>query len=182
MPSAQVFADRFHVMKQVNKELDTQRKHQNREAEKNKEQPKFEEILAGLTKSKYALLKNELDLNEQQKVKLEQVKLVSPVLGKMHKLKEEFREIFETSNDWLEGLFNLGSWLVSATDYFPEICQTIRRWLDEIIAYFDNRTTNGVVEGINNKLKLIKRSGYGFINFENFKHQMFASVVLQLLA
>jgi transposase len=37
----------------------------------------------------------------------------------------------------------------------------IIRWLDEIIAYFDNRTTSGVVEGINNKLKLIKRSAYG---------------------
>lgn len=169
MPSAQVVADRFHVMKQVNNELDTQRKQQNREAAQNKKQPKFEKILAGLTKSKYALLKNEVDLNEQQKVKLEQVKLVSPVIGKMHELKEEFREIFERSNDWLEGLFNLGSWLVSATNYFPESCQTIRRWLDEIIAYFDNRTTNGVVEGINNKLKLIKRSGYGFRNFENFK-------------
>ena len=33
----------------------------------------------------------------------------------------------------------------------------------------ENRTTNGVVEGINNKLKLIKRSGYGFRNFDNFK-------------
>ncbi|WP_445304725.1 transposase [Microcoleus sp. Pol7_A1] len=26
-----------------------------------------------------------------------------------------------------------------------------------------------MVEGINNKLKLIKRSGYGFINFKNFQ-------------
>ncbi|MEM6403237.1 MAG: transposase, partial [Cyanobacteria bacterium P01_D01_bin.116] len=26
-----------------------------------------------------------------------------------------------------------------------------------------------VVEGINNKLKLIKRSGYGFRNFDNFR-------------
>jgi transposase len=169
MPSAQVVADRFHVMKQVNKELDTQRKQQNREAAQQKEQPNFAEILGGLTKSKYALLKNELNLNEQQKNKLEQVKLVSPVLGKMHELKEELRKVFERSNDWLSGLFNLGSWLVSATDYFPESCQTIWRWLDEIIAYFDNRTTNGVVEGINNKLKLIKRSGYGFRNFENFR-------------
>jgi len=41
--------------------------------------------------------------------------------------------------------------------------------VDEIIAYFDNRTTNGVVEGINNKLKLIKRSAYGFRNFDNFR-------------
>jgi transposase len=35
--------------------------------------------------------------------------------------------------------------------------------------YFENRTTSGVVEGINNKLKLIKRSGYGFRNFGNFQ-------------
>ncbi len=47
--------------------------------------------------------------------------------------------------------------------------KTIIRWIDEIIAYFDNRTTSGVVEGINNKLKLIKRSGYGFRNFNNFR-------------
>jgi transposase len=43
-----------------------------------------------------------------------------------------------------------------------------RLGIDEIIAYFDNRTTSGVVEGINNKLKLIKRSAYGFRNFDNF--------------
>ncbi len=29
-------------------------------------------------------------------------------------------------------------------------------------------TTQGVVEGINNKLKLIKRKAYGFRNFDNF--------------
>ena len=44
-----------------------------------------------------------------------------------------------------------------------------RLGIDEIIAYFDNRTTSGVVEGINNKLKLIKRSAYGFRNFDNFR-------------
>ena len=38
-------------------------------------------------------------------------------------------------------------------------------------ADFDNRTTSGVVEGINNKLKLIKRSAYGFTNFENFRNR-----------
>jgi predicted nucleotidyltransferase len=37
-----------------------------------------------------------------------------------------------------------------------------------VIGYFDNGTTSGVVEGINNRLKLIKRLGYGFRNFENF--------------
>jgi transposase len=42
----------------------------------------------------------------------------------------------------------------------------MRRWIDEITAYFDNQTTQGTVEGINNKLKVIKRRGYGFRNFK----------------
>lgn len=31
-----------------------------------------------------------------------------------------------------------------------------RRWIGQIIPYFDQRTSQGCVEGINNKLKLIK--------------------------
>jgi transposase len=87
----------------------------------------------------------------------------------MHELKEELRKIFEEKNDWLKALFKLGKWLRKAVNCFPEACQTIQRWLDEILAYFDNRTTNGMVEGINNKLKLIKRAAYGFRNFQNFR-------------
>ena len=87
----------------------------------------------------------------------------------MHELKEKIRIIFNETNDWLIGLFKLGIWLLRAKKFFPVSQQTIIRWLDEIFAYFDNNATSGVVEGINNKLKLIKRSGYGFINFDNFR-------------
>lgn len=118
---------------------------------------------------KYVLLKNESDLSENQKVKLIQVKNVSPTLKRMHELKEKFRRIFAQTQHWLAGLFHLGGWLKDAKNYFPDSHKTIIRWLDEIIAYFDNRTTSGVVEGINNKLKLIKRSAYGFRNFENYR-------------
>lgn len=60
-------------------------------------------------------------------------------------------------------------WLAKAKNYFPKSNNTIIRWFAEIIPYFDNRMTSGAVEGINNKLKLIKRSAYGFRNFENFR-------------
>lgn len=56
MPSAQVVADRFHVIKQVNDELDRQRKQEKRQAEKEQNKSK---LFACLNKSKYALLKNE---------------------------------------------------------------------------------------------------------------------------
>ncbi|NJR46828.1 MAG: transposase, partial [Hyellaceae cyanobacterium CSU_1_1] len=63
-------------------------------------------------------------------------------------------------------------WLIEAGEYYPKSKKTIVRWLGEIIPYFDERISNGVVEGINNKLKLIKRSAYGFRNFDNFRDRV----------
>ena len=176
MPNAQVVADRFHVMVQINQELDKQRKQERLKAENLLKTARSElgkvnseKVLAGLKKSKYVLLKNQKDLNEQQSQKLAEVKEVSPLLKKMHEFKEKIRQIFEETNDWLVGLWQLGKWLDEVQNYFPNSHKTMIRWLDEIIAYFDQRTTSGVVEGINNKLKLIKRSAYGFRNFKNFQ-------------
>ena len=178
IPNVQVIADRFHVAVQVNKELDTQRKREKVQAtnlEKNtklsSKKAECKQLLEGLNKSKYPLLKNEQDLNEKQKIKLMQVKTVCPTLKIMHELKEDFRQIFEKTTNWLKALLKLGQWHKKAQKYFPNSGKTIIRWLDEIIAYFDNRTTSGVVEGINNKLKLIKRSAYGFRNFDNYKNR-----------
>jgi transposase len=179
MPNAQVVADRFHVMVQVNKELDTERKREIRqiiEASKKtksvKKMADYQERLDGINDSKYSLLKNEERLNEKQKLKLISLTKVCPKIAKMHKLKEKFREIFENKKtNWFRGLLRIGVWQKRAKEYFPDSVKTITNWLDEIIAYFDNRTTSGVVEGINNKLKLIKRSAYGFRNFENYKNR-----------
>lgn len=176
MPNAQVIADRFHVMTQINKELDIVRKKEKRKIEElintaklPSKKAKYEKILSGLKNSKYPLLKNEDSLNEKQAQKLIEVKNVSPLIKEMHELKEKIIKIFNRTNDWYTAVFKIGMWLSIAKKYFPKSSNTIIRWLDEIIGYFDNRTTSGVVEGINNKLKLIKRSGYGFRNFENFR-------------
>ncbi|OKH54122.1 ISL3 family transposase [Calothrix sp. HK-06] len=176
IPNAQVVADRFHVMVQVNKELDTQRKQEKRQIEEiiklvttSDEKSKNEKILEALKNSKYALLKNELNLNDEQKNKLIQLKAVCPTLKVMHELKEKLRTIFNKTKHWYPAVFKLGMWLSKAKTYFPKSNNTFIRWFDEIIAYFDNGTTSGTVEGINNKIKLIKRSAYGFKNFENFR-------------
>ena len=168
MPNAQVVADRFHVMVQINKELDTQRKRErrqvidlNKKSKLSKKAAKNKKVLEGINDSKYSLLKNEENLNDKQNIKLMEVKKVCPNLAKMHKLKEKFRQIFENKKtNWLRGLLRIGIWQKRAEQYFPDSVKTITNWLDEIIAYFDHRTTSGVVEGINNKLKLIKRSAY----------------------
>lgn len=169
MPNANVTADRFHVMKQVNDELDTMRKAEKKAAMSLDNKSEQERILQALNKSKYVLIKNEDSLNEKQREKLKSLQEVSPNLAKMHALKEQFRDIFETTKSWGDSITKLLDWMYDALSYFPKSLGTIVRWFGEIVGYFDGKTTSGTVEGINNKLKLIKRLGYGFRNFSNFR-------------
>jgi transposase len=91
------------------------------------------------------------------------------MLARTYELKEQERTIFNQAKDWGDGTLKLLDWLAEADSLFQNSTKTIKRWLGEIVGYFERGTTNGVVEGINNKLKLIKRSGFGFRNFDNFE-------------
>jgi transposase len=172
IPKAQVVADRFHVMKQINEELDSRRKSEKRRIEKIKNSSKRKQELEGITHSKYPLLKKKENLSDNEKEKLEEVRKVAPELMKMYEEKEKLREIFDSNITRDEAFDKMVEWTESSHKYFPKSCQTIKRWIDEILSYFDNRTTQGVVEGINQKIKLIKRRAYGLTNFDNFRRRV----------
>jgi transposase len=104
IPNATIVADRFHVTKLLNEELDEQRKAEKQAAKKIRKKEERERVLNGLTGSKYALLKNKKDLNEKQAAKLEEVCEVSPTLAEMHRLKEDFRDIFDKFESWTDGV------------------------------------------------------------------------------
>jgi transposase len=154
-PNARIVTDRFHVMKAVNEELDKIRK-----------QTQFKIKIKG---AKWLLLKNQKDLKEEELEKLEMVLKQSNHLRKADEYKESFREIYEEVKDREEGSLKFTEWLGKAKDVYTEVIGTIHRHFDTICNYFLNRTTNGAMEGINNRLKLIKRQAYGFINFENMR-------------
>lgn len=172
LPNAQVVADRFHVMKQINQELDERRKQEKRAAVKIKNRKEREEKLAVLTHSKYPLLKKKESLNEEEKAKIHSLQKVTPELGEMYRNKEAIRDIFESHITSDEALYKFLEWTETAYKLFPKTCRTISRWIDEILAYFDHRTTQGIVEGINQKIKLIKRRAYGLTNFNNFRRRI----------
>jgi transposase len=168
MPQAEIVADRFHVMKVVNEELNQARNAFQRQPDNLPADVSPEAAKAALKNSKYALLKPEEKLTERQIEKLAEVKAVAPKLALMHQSKEAFRALFRLK-DSTQALLDLLDWMATAQSRFPQAVATISRWFGEILQYFEHRTTNGVVEGINNRLKLIKRSGYGFRNFERFR-------------
>jgi len=169
LPNAEVVADRFHVMKIVNQDLNAARNALRKANEENSNEVERNRIKAALKQSKYALLKPEENLTQKQKDQLEEIREVLPSLAQMHQQKEAFRAIFERAENWGDGALKLLDWLAETQGTFKESVGTICRWFGEVAGYFENQTTSGAVEGINNKLKLIKRSGYGFRNFDNFQ-------------
>lgn len=157
-PNAKLVIDRFHVMKAVNKDLNKLRRG------------------IGITDrgSKYLLLSNRINIEQDQIEKLEIVLKKSECLRIAYEMKEEFREIYETNMTVTVAQTDFKNWLNYAKIFFQESASTIVNHFEGICNYFLNRTTSGVMEGINNRIKLIMRQGYGFSNFDNFRERVLA--------
>ena len=56
---------------------------------------------------------------------------------------------------------------------FDKFINTLGRWWQEIINYFVNRDNSGFVEGLNNKLKVLKRRCYGLFNLKHLFQRIF---------
>lgn len=157
-PNAKIVTDRFHVMKPLIQEL-------NKIAS--------QVGIKGFDK-KSLLLRNQSDLNPKQLEELNKLLSQSRRLKKAYEYKEEFREIYETSETVDSGKSRLNKWLDIASEVYGQVITTIRNHLDSICNYFLSKASSGVMEGINNKIKLIKRQAYGFTNFENFRLRLLA--------
>jgi transposase len=159
LPNAHITVDRFHVAKAVNEEL---------KKLKNQEKKKHPEVIKD---AHYPLLKNQEDLTDTQQEKLDQVYETCPTLKMAHRLKECLRHIFEYDSTKEKAIQRFQKWshIAEREQLFPTFRKTLYRWMDKIANYFHQRTTSGMVEGINNKIKLIKRRAFGFRNFGNFR-------------
>jgi transposase len=163
LPNARAVADRFHVMQNLNKALDSCRKQAKRESSD-------KEIWKD---AKYAVLKNREDLTEEQADILNRVLGASSSLKTSYELKELFRSVFNDSKNRKTGSEKLGAWVLEVVKReivgYYEFVKTILNWHENILNYFEEWVNSGFVEGVNNKIKLIKRKAFGFANFENFR-------------
>ena len=103
LPHAIIVADRFHVMKNLNHCLTQAR----REIQNNAPA----EVKAQLKGSRWVLVKNQQDLNDKERSKLETIYQVSPELKTCHELKELFHLLFDTLTDRDEAKHALQTWI-----------------------------------------------------------------------
>jgi transposase len=108
------------------------------------------------------------DLNPEEREKLQRLFAHSPALKVAHRLREILPLILNEpltkakARDYLEG----GASLVkdSGLTCFDSFLTTLDERLDEITNYFLDRQSSGFVEGLNNKIKVLKRRCYGIFS------------------
>jgi transposase len=90
-----------------------------------------------------------------------------PALGAIYHFRWQATSIFDTASTRAEAAQALEDWIaeVRATDvdWEPFITMLKNHW-DGILAYFDERRSSGPVEGLNNKIRVAMRRGYGIRN------------------
>ncbi|QRK08256.1 ISL3 family transposase [Archangium violaceum] len=164
-PHVRKVFDRFHVQKLANEALDTVRRQQVREQAGSQEGK-------ALKHSRWALLKNPWNLTVRQGEKLSELKKTNQTLYRAYLLKESLAR----GMDYVQpkrASEHLDKWCQWASHSrlapFAKLAKTVQRHKDGILAYVETGLSNGVVEGINNKIRALIRRAYGFRNPKAFR-------------
>jgi len=167
LPKAVHVFDHFHVIKRFNDKLSAFRRELFRELTDEGQR----QILKG---TRWLLLKNpeNLDPARNEKQRLEDALALNTPLTTAYLLKEDLRQIWQQTTK-TKARRVLEDWIRRADASGIRMLQQFARTLEEhregILAYYDYRISTGPLEGINNKIKTMKRQAYGFRDREFFK-------------
>jgi transposase len=164
-PQAEVVVDRFHFFAYLQKALDKCRQSLRRKFEDKEE----------LKSLRWLLLKPAEQVNENEKKQLKQVfeQVEYQRLETLWNARNDFRTILETPCSPQQAEQKIEDWQKqysqSPNPHLEKFIKFYQTWKIHILNYFSKRFTTSLIEGINNKLKLIKRRAYGFLDFNAFR-------------
>lgn len=174
-PQAIICADPFHVVKLVGDALDEVRRNLWQQLRKLPDD-RWAKDFKG---ARWALLKNPEDLTTNQAAQLARIRRNRGGIWRAYEMKEQFRAIFAGDLTRDEAADLLDRWCARAQRCrlapFVKAARTMRHRRDLILNAIEHGISNGRVEGLNTKVRLIVRRGYGF-------HSAEAALALVMLA
>ena len=159
LTEAEITFDKFHAVKLVNDAVD-----QVRRAE-SKGRPE-------LKRSRYLWLRNEPSLSAESRAQLAALTKLHLKTARAYQIRLAFQEIYKQPNrDW--GAIFLDRWygwaIRSRLDPIKDAARTVMRHRDGILAWFDSRIANGLIEGINSLVQAAKAKARGYRSIRNLK-------------
>jgi transposase len=168
-----IVADRFHVAKLYRKGVDHLRKKELKRIKKALPKEEYKSLKGVM----WVLRKNVDDLTEADLEVIKKLKPHAPMLVNAYLLCLTLTHIFENQITKEQARCQLRGWkgLVreSGIDCFDTFLNTMEERMEEITNYFVERQSSGFVEGLNNKIKVIKRRCYGILNRNHLFQRLF---------
>lgn len=157
-PNAVIVADKFHVVRLLMPELIKQRRaiHGHRQD----------------LKTRRLLLKSRVKLEYSVRCDLDRYLKTYPQLKPLYDAKEKVNQLYRT-----KGLKRARIALQRTIEFLmateipavQKTARTLRKWSDQILAYFEYRVTNAVTEAINGRAKSLQRRACGYKSFKNYR-------------
>lgn len=175
LPDVDIVFDRFHVVKLLNEAIDTVRKTVYRDLDKRSRK--------NLKNSRFLLLRSRSNLLPEETARLEMILKKYEVLGFAYLLKEDLRAIWNircqdrARKAFVEWALDVISLIAGERDdrldpLYSFACTLIGH-LNGILAYWRHKISNGRAEGLNNKIKTLKRQAYGYRDMDYFKLRLY---------
>ena len=134
-------------------------------------------VIIRMKVQRYKCKNEECDFDQQHKTRLDNALAMNEPLSKAYYLKEQLKEIWsQISKEEAEAV--LDDWVKQAKESkIPQLMRMAATLLAHrrgIQAWYDSRISTGKVEGINNKIKVMKRNAYGFRDDRYFTLWLYA--------
>lgn len=173
LPDTHIVVDRFHLARLYRDAVDTLRK---------TELNRLKRILPAATYRTlkgvlWAFRKRPSELRPHEHALLNRLFDLLPRLKIAYQLREDLTAIFDTAPDPTTAQHRLRDWQArvraSGLHCFDTFLSTLDRLWVEITGYFETFQSSGFVEGLNNKLKVLKRRCYGLFNLDHLFQRLF---------
>jgi len=159
--------DRFHIVAKMNDALNDVRSAEARKLVADGYEPV-------LSKTRWCVLKRKENLTSNQRIRLRDILKYNLQTVRAYLLKEQFQQFWDYDSPTWAGKF-LDQWIAlvmrSRIEPMKKVAKTLRSHRELILNYFraKKQFSSGVVEGLNNKEKLVTRKSYGFRTFKAIK-------------
>jgi transposase len=157
LPAATIVFDRFHLSQHLSRAVDDVRRHTWRQMA-GRERAEFK-------RTRFLWLTNPENLRREERTRLSTLLRLNSPIVKAYLLKEDLRRFWDYRRTaWAAG--HLRQWLWRAShsrlEPFKKLAHTLHSHYDGVLAWTRIRVTNGALEGMNNKVKVISHRAYGY--------------------